>query len=67
MKPITSIRNLYIILLFRSVGNQIMTQKKSEPILSMGKAGREKDKKLGMFPSMMSKQPTKIRIDHPKF
>jgi hypothetical protein len=42
-----------------------MTQKKSEPQLSMGKSSRDKEKKLGMFPSMMSKQPTKIRLPHP--
>ena len=43
-----------------------MTQKKSEPVLSIGKATREKTKKLGMFQSMMSKPTTKIRILHPK-
>jgi len=43
-----------------------MTQKKSEPQLSLGKSTREKTKKVGMFPSMMSKQPTKVIIEHPK-
>jgi hypothetical protein len=43
-----------------------MSHKKSEPIVNVGKSDREKHKKLGMFPSMMSKQPTKIRLDHPK-
>lgn len=44
-----------------------MSKKKSETKVNFGKADRDKDKKLGMFPSMMSKQPTKIHIDHPKF
>jgi hypothetical protein len=43
-----------------------MTQKRSEPQLKMGKASREKSLKLGMFPSMMSKQPTRITLPHPK-
>jgi hypothetical protein len=42
-----------------------MAQKRSEPQLSMGKSSREKQVKLGFFPSMMSKQATKIRLPHP--
>lgn len=39
----------------------------SYPKLSFAKADRDKEKKVGMFPSMMSKMPTKVRIEHPKF
>ena len=49
-----------------SVGDQTLSKKTTEPRVKIGKATREKVKKLGMFPSMMSKQPTRIRIDHPK-
>jgi hypothetical protein len=52
--------------LYSSVGAQIMSKKTTEPQVSLGKASRDKDRKLGMFPSMMSKQPTRVRIDHPK-
>ena len=51
---------------FRSVGNQIITHKKTEPQINVGKSTRENQKKLGIFPAMMSKQPTSIRIEHPK-
>jgi hypothetical protein len=54
------------IILNRSVGSQVMTGKKSEPQLSMGKSSRDKELKLGMFPSMMSKQATRISLPHPK-
>lgn len=43
-----------------------MTQKKSQPNLSFGKSTRDKEKKLGMFPSMMSKPTTRISLPHPK-
>jgi Sperm-tail PG-rich repeat len=49
-----------------SVGDQAVSRKKTEPKIKMGKSTRDTDKKLGMFPSMMSKQPTRIRIEHPK-
>jgi hypothetical protein len=68
MKHIIYIRMIFLLLFlnFRSVGNQIMTQKKTEPQINVGKSTRESDRKLGMFPSTMSKQPTRIRIEHPK-
>ncbi len=50
-----------------SVGVQKTSKKTTEPRVKFGKTTREKAKKLGMFPTMMSKQPTRIRIDHPKF
>jgi hypothetical protein len=50
-----------------SVGDQHYSRKITEPKVSFGKATREKTKKLGMFPTMMSKQPTRVRIEHPKF
>jgi hypothetical protein len=43
-----------------------MDRKKSEPQISLGKSTREKTIKVGMFANMMSKQPTRIRIEHPK-
>ncbi len=49
-----------------SVGNQAMSRKKTEPMVKMGKSTRDTVKKLGMFPTMMSKQPTRVRIEHPK-
>lgn len=50
-----------------SVGDQHQSKKNTEPRVKIGKATRDKTKKLGMFASMMSKQPTRIRIEHPKF
>jgi hypothetical protein len=41
--------------------------KKSEPKISFGKSDRNKQAKVGLFPSTMSKQPTRVRIEHPKF
>lgn len=49
-----------------SVGDQHQSKKITEPRVKIGKATRDKTKKLGMFPTMMSKQPTRVRIDHPK-
>jgi len=49
-----------------SVGDQAMSKKTTEPKIKIGKSTRESTKKLGMFPSTMSKQPTRIRIEHPK-
>ena len=43
-----------------------MTQKKSEPLISIGKSNRDTVKKLGMFPSTMSKLPTNISLPHPQ-
>lgn len=43
-----------------------MSKKKSEPQVNFGHAKRDIGRKLGMFASTMSKQPTKIRIEHPK-
>ena len=50
-----------------SVGVQNMSKKATEPRVKIGRATRDKVKKLGMFPSMMSKQPPRVRIEHPKF
>jgi len=52
---------------YSSCADQIYSQKRSVPKLSFSKADRDKEKKVGMFPSMMSKMPTKVRIEHPKF
>ncbi len=49
-----------------SVGGQAESKRKTEPIVNVGKSTRDTNKKLGMFTSMMSKQPTRVRIDHPK-
>jgi hypothetical protein len=53
--------------MFRSVGRQTYSRKRSEPILSLGKEHRDSRQKTGLFPQHMSKQATKIRIEHPKF
>lgn len=43
-----------------------MSRKKTEPKVAVGNADRDSQRKLGMFKSMMSKQPTRIRLPHPK-
>ena len=53
--------------LYSSCTDQIYSSKLSYPKLSFSKADRDKDRKTGMFPSQMSKMPTKVRIEHPKF
>ena len=49
----------------RAIGVQFSSKKKTMPTISFGKANR--DYKVGTFKDMMATQPTKIRIDHPKF
>ena len=53
--------------LYSSFGNQIMTNKNTEPIQSMTKSTRDGRLKCGVFKSMMERQPTSIRIPLPKF
>ena len=53
--------------LYSSCATQIDSKKNSEAKLTFCKADRDKEKKVGMFPSTMSKMPTKVRIEHPKF
>ena len=53
--------------MYSSFGNQIMTQKNTEPIQSMTKSTRDGRLKCGVFKSMMERQPTSIRIPLPKF
>jgi len=53
--------------LYSSCNNQLDSKKTSVPQVSFSKADRDKGKKVGMFPSTMSKMPTKVRIEHPKF
>lgn len=53
--------------LYSSVGNQIMTQKRTEPIQSMPKSTRDGRFKCGMFKSMMERQPASIKIAMPNF
>jgi hypothetical protein len=48
-----------------SMGDQIATQKRSMPIISIGKAKR--DNRAGTFRSHMSTQTTRVRIQLPKF
>lgn len=67
MRPITFIRKYYFNYFISSVGDQIMTQKKTEPQINLGKSTRDGEKKRGMFIQMMDKQPAKIRIEIPKF
>lgn len=44
-----------------------MTQKKTEPQVNLGKSTRDGEKRRGFFKQMMDKQPTKVRIEIPKF
>ena len=53
--------------LYSSCADQVYSEKTSVPKLSFSKADRDKGKKVGMVPSTMSKMPTKVRIEHPKF
>ena len=49
------------------VGVQKTSKKVTEPRTKIGKATREKTKKLGFFPKMMSNPKPSVRIEHPKF
>lgn len=53
--------------LYSSVGKQIRTHKRSEAEIKMGKSTRDGEKQRGVFPQMMDRQPTKIRLPVPKF
>lgn len=53
--------------LYSSIGNQIMTQKRTEPIQSLTKSTRDGRLKCGVFKSMMERTPQSIRIPMPKF
>ena len=65
MKLIINTSDNYLI--FSSCNSQVYSMKRSEPKISFGKADKEKHKKTGMFPSTMSKQPSKVKIEHPIF
>ena len=55
------------ILINRSCNTQIESRKRSEPIVAIGKSTRDKESKTrGIYACHMSKQPTRIRIEHPK-
>jgi len=47
------------------LGSQVVSEKKSMPLISIGKAKR--DNPTGTFKDMMSTQPTRIRIQHPRY
>ena len=53
--------------IYSSIGHQIMTQKPTLPIQSIGKETRDGRIHRGMFKSMMERQPQHIRINMPKF
>jgi hypothetical protein len=53
--------------IYSSIGHQIMTQKPTEPIQSIGKETRDGRLGRGIFKSMMERQPQQIRIAMPKF
>lgn len=53
--------------MYHSCGNQVMSKKRTEPIINVGKSTRDREKKRGTFQSMMERQPTRIRIQMPKF
>lgn len=52
---------------YSSVGEQIITNKKSEPQIHMGKSTRTKEQNRGMFLHHMERCPTRICIKHPDF
>ena len=53
--------------IYSSLGEQIMTQKPTLPMHSMTKSSRDDRKKLGVFKSMMERNPSSVRIQMPKF
>ena len=48
----------------RAVGTQVNSRKNTLPSYSVGKSQR--DAKTGYFKSVMEKQPSRVRIEHPK-
>ena len=52
---------------YSSFGNQIMTKKPTEPIITLPKATRDGQLKRGIFKSMMERQPKPIKIPLPNF
>lgn len=51
---------------YSSIGGQVMSKKRSESRVNIGKASKDQTAKLGMFKAQMSKVPTKVSIPHPK-
>jgi len=52
--------------MYSSCYNQVDSNKLTMPKINFGKSDRAKSAKCGIFRSHMSKQPTRVRIDHPK-
>ena len=63
-KPWTKSKAYWI---YSSMGNQVQSKKKTEEMVKIGKSTREREKKRGVFKSMMERQPMTIRIPMPKF
>ena len=63
-KPWTKSESYWI---YSSMGNQVQSKKKTEEMVKIGKSTREREKKRGVFKSMMERQPMTIRIPMPKF
>lgn len=52
---------------YSSVGEQIITSKRSEPQIHIGKSSRAKEQNRGMFLHHMERCPSKVFIKHPDF
>lgn len=52
---------------YSSIGKQVQSKKKSEEEVIIGTSTREREKKRGMFTSMMERRPMSIKIAMPKF
>ena len=53
--------------MYSSVGEQIMTKKRTEPRPKEGRSTRAIEQKRGVFRSMMERQPVRVNIPMPKF
>ena len=53
--------------MYSSVGEQIMTKKRTEPRPKEGRSTRAIEQKRGVFRSMMERQPMRVSIPMPKF
>ncbi len=56
-----------VFMLYRSCGEQILSTKKTSPRVGMSRTDRDAINKISISPKFMSKQPVRIRIQHPDF
>lgn len=53
--------------IYSSMGDQVRNYRTSEPKINIGKSTRDIEKHRGIFPSTMSRIPSKVCIPLPKF